>query len=249
MPKLKGVPSAPRALGPALKTFAAMLVEEAKEISGLPFQQLDEAMGYEHGSMSRYAGKKRAPQPAGIQRLENDVARLLKRIPHQIVVRYEDPHAIDTVEILLSGLGPTGPDLNFRQLNPQHLQLAYAGDWPTYHRLKDANVTAEYMWQWGVLWDANIPGYPWTREALGLAPDEPVESFLPDLSIAMFEREVRTRAALQVIYRAMEEVVDGQEQAEVLHALLNTASVAGILPEPSSDFELSPVFLGHRISC
>lgn len=68
---------------PALARFASMLIEEAKDITGLTHPQLDEALGIAVGQAMRYSEFHRgrenphAPHAAGIQGLENRVARLL----------------------------------------------------------------------------------------------------------------------------------------------------------------------------
>lgn len=72
-------PNKGRRLRAALSRFSAMLIEEARSVSGLSYAQLDEALGLSEGQAYRYSlypmeAKTRAPQAGSIQRLENRVA-------------------------------------------------------------------------------------------------------------------------------------------------------------------------------
>ena len=80
-----------RRLRVALMRFSAMLIEEARDLTGLPYAELDAQLGLPDGQSYRYSlypiqKKSRAPQAGSIQELENRVARLLKRTAHKIVV-------------------------------------------------------------------------------------------------------------------------------------------------------------------
>ncbi|MET3135317.1 hypothetical protein AAKU55_005625 [Oxalobacteraceae bacterium GrIS 1.11] len=190
----------------ARSRFAAMLIHEARDVSGLNFRQLDEALGLEEGYSRRYSlfpKKCRAPQAARLQDMENRIAKLLRRSAHLVVL--EDDTKV---------IGPPAGGLNVRENGKFSLWLTYADNWPTYdclrdHRepglpitIRDFNHTGEeprvydlverrspyegwppmlrlYAWQWGVLWDK---GLPWlTREAFGVAPSTSVDVFLPVL--------------------------------------------------------------------
>lgn len=199
-------PNKGRRLRLALARFAAMLIEEARDITGLSYERLDEALGLPHGQAIRYSrynkggGDTRAPQAAGIQELENRVAKLLGRMAHTLVVE-------NNAEIGPGGFHQPGfvaghpeENLNLREYKVDDFQIGYAGDWPTYRRLKNEPGTLFreflpihnlvdraahdawpemlklYAWQWGVLWDR---GLPWLRrEAVGVPANTPVDAFL-----------------------------------------------------------------------
>lgn len=204
-----------RRLRPALSRFSAMLIEEARDLTGLTFEQLDEEFDFEIGQSRRYSlypwqKKNRGPQAGGTQALENRVAKLLKRSAHNIVVTNSAKINLENIHLSEEVEGKIGAGLNLRDFEAVHFQLNYEGDWPTYRRLKshrpwlhpgpsinkllttDAHekwpeMLRLYSWQWGVLWDQ---GLPWlSREALGIDPNVPIESFLPELTAkAMRER-------------------------------------------------------------
>ncbi|MDY7579311.1 hypothetical protein RGU70_13400 [Herbaspirillum sp. RTI4] len=205
-------------LKPALARFASMLIEEAKDITGLTYPQLDEALGIEIGQAIRYSqfskGKEnpRAPHAAGIQGLENRVARLLRRTAHVVVVEnnakigpggFEQPDFIE---------GAPGDGLNLRAGDSEDFQLGYDGGWPTYRSLKaDPTtifcryppiyelVTQElhddwhemlqiYSWQWGVLWDR---GLPWlSREAMEVAANTSIDAAVEEMTAQAMQKRV-----------------------------------------------------------
>jgi hypothetical protein len=183
-----------RRLRVALSRFAAMLIEEVRDISGLAsYPKIDEGLKYPHGRSYAYSKypihpkKTRAPHADEIQDLENRVARLLKRPAHIIVV--EENHSLRTLSEPVTVIGVPDIGLNFRDFNENNLQLGYEGDWPTYRRLKYSPQTIIhgndmrdfFAWQWGVFWDRGVLADPWTREAQGIEPGVPVELFLPAL--------------------------------------------------------------------
>lgn len=178
-------PNNRRALTGALKRFSSMLIEEAKDISGLTYAELDESLEYEYGTTSRYAQRKRAPNAEDVQDLENRVARLLKRPSH--IVTIESNELISNGSLAELAIGWPDRNLDLRDLNAITLQLGYEDDWPTYRRLKysprhgGVRLLDLYAWQWGVLWDRNVLPAPWSREVLGISCDAPVEAFLPHL--------------------------------------------------------------------
>ncbi len=204
-----------RRLRPALSRFSAMLIEEARDLTGLTFEQLDEEFDFEIGQSRRYSlypwqKKNRGPQAGGIQELENRVAKLLKRSAHNIVVTNSAKIDLENIHLSEEVEGKIGAGLNLRDFEAVHFQLRYEGEWPTYRSLKShrswlhprpsinkllTSGTHEqwpemlrlYSWQWGVLWDQ---GLPWlSRETLGIEPNSPIESFLPELTAkAMRER-------------------------------------------------------------
>lgn len=179
-----------RRLRIALCRFGAMLIEEARDITGLSFAALDDALDLPEGQAFRYSlypirDKTRAPQAAGIQGLENRVAKLLKRSVNIVVIENNALTAQGPFTDLAIDLPAGGIDL--RSVDEHDLQLGYEDDWPTYRRLKYSKpqnglrLIDLYAWQWGVLWDRGALQDPWTREAQGLPPEAPVESFLPAL--------------------------------------------------------------------
>lgn len=178
-------PNKGRKLRLALSRFAAMLIEEARDVSGLSYPKLDQALGLPDGQAFRYSqypivAKTRAPQAGSVQQLEVRVARFLKRPAHVVVVENNSllggpgSHRLDLV------VGTPADELDLGESNSTDLQLGYEGDWPTYRRLKYAEwsdslesicslvnrkaspedwpeMLALYSWQWGVLWDRGIP--------------------------------------------------------------------------------------------
>jgi hypothetical protein len=211
-----------RRLNRALQRFAAMLIEEATDLSGLPKSKLAEAMGISDDQVRRYTrlpGMKnsRAPQAAAVQQLENRVAKLLKRTPHTVVVENLS-HSTNRCSYYFERIvGRPGDDLNLRPFDLGSFQLGYEGDWPTYRRLKThrpwphrstdvkslvtrragfeewPELLREYAWQWGVLWDK---GLPWlSREAFGFAEADELDAFLPSLT----KRAKEDRKAIAVV--------------------------------------------------
>lgn len=180
-----------------------MLIEEAKDVGGFTFAELDALLDVEDGTTSRYSQRKRAPNAEDIQDLENKVARLLKRPAHVVVIENNGL----AVEGSMANLEFGAPDkaLNLRDTPAYSLQLGYDGDWPTYRRLKYSpprggrSLLSVYAWQWGVLWDRGALAEPWTREDLELAPDTPVEAFLPK----MVEEAKAERAAYMRMRRSL----------------------------------------------
>lgn len=176
-----------RRLRAALSRFSAMLIEEARDISGMSFSQLDEKLDIPEGQSYRYSlypmrSKTRAPQAGGIQGLENRVAKLLKRSAHTIVV-LNNAKLINTENIFLVDTIERKPseELNLREFDGALFELGYEGDWPTYRHLKLRPENLRfYAWQWGIRWDKDSP---WcSREAWGIHPSAPIESFWPELT-------------------------------------------------------------------
>ena len=199
-----------RRLGPALSYFAAMLIEEALDLSGLTVAQLAKKWDVPYERVKRYSrypgekGKIRGLQVASIQWLENEVAKLLQRSAHTVVIKYSS-----------GDLAKPTADLNVRNFNEFELRLGYGDGWPTYGCLKfgyenfwptfgclrgesqlepSINELVKqgasfgewpkkiqlYAWQWGILWDK---GLPWlSRAALGVQENIAVESFLPSMT-------------------------------------------------------------------
>lgn len=173
-----------RRLSLALNRFAAMLVEEVRDISGKTYAELDEALGYKEGELKRYSvyprtSKTRSPKARDIQMLEDRVAKLLKRPSHKIVI--EDNSLITKK----NGFDPSAlvigvPDenLDIRHIKVGYLQLGYEGDWPNYRRLKycsplvGQSLIDLYTWQWGILWTQEM------REFYGVPDNIPIEEFL-----------------------------------------------------------------------
>lgn len=184
-------PTKGRRLGPALNRFAAMLMEEAHDMSGLTYEQLDEQLGFPSGRCKEYSlyprtKKTRAPHADEIQNLENLVARLLRRPAHVLFI--ENNKLWDSAFPLKSlAVGEPDVKMDLREWDPNDFQIGYDSEWPTYRRLKynaaaylqGHSLIEKYLWQWGIFWDTGLLRDPWTRAAQGIAPDVPVESFLP----------------------------------------------------------------------
>lgn len=197
-----------RTLRAAISRFAAMLIEEARDISGYSYPELDEKFGFSIGTCQSYSKypmrkKTRAPQADEIQNLENLVAKLNKRPPHIVII--ESNAGQKSLWKPFDNLGPPDLGLNLRDLSEFDIQLGYEGDWPTYRRLKYAWNFREdvpplldlYAWQWGIFWDAGTLADPWTRKAQRLPEDTPVEAFLPILvERAKIERQLLGQQAL-----------------------------------------------------
>lgn len=199
-----------RRLGPALSHFAAMLIDEACDVSGLTIAQLADKWGLPYERVKRYSkypgekGKSRGVQVASVQWLENEVAKLLRRSAHKVVVKYR-----------AGDLAAPTAGLNVREFHEHDLWLGYEDGWPTYGYLrlgyedfwpafgevraqapayksiavlvkqgadidKWPHAMRPYAWQWGVLWDM---GLPWlSRDGLGIQTSISVEAFLPGMT-------------------------------------------------------------------
>lgn len=183
----------------AISRFAAMLIEEARDLTGFTYDRLDEELGYSEGTAYRYSlyppvAKTRTPVTGSIQLLESRVAKLLKRAEHKIVI--EDNKKIDPANAMSDLMvGRPTPGVNVRDSDPFDLQLGYEDDWPTYRRLKysfsalagGAFPLHLYAWQWGILWERGYPGL--TLEAMGL----PAHYTLEDAVREMTESAKRLR--------------------------------------------------------
>lgn len=135
----------------ALKRFASMLIEEAKDLTGLTLSQLDVKLAdpllrgeddhYHHseGQADRYlhSKKDRGPRAKSIQGLENRVAKLLGRTAHTVLVRnnfkihYGDIRFLEEIE----GKPADVPNSRLRKFGPIAFELVYEDNWPTYHQL------------------------------------------------------------------------------------------------------------------
>lgn len=239
-------PNKGRRLRLALARFAAVLIEEARDITGFSYERLDEALGLRLGQSIRYSrynkggSDSRAPQAAGIQELENRVAKLLGRLAHTVVV--ENNSKITEGGFHQAGFFAGHPEenLNLREYKANDFQLGYEVDWPTYRRLKydpstlfcafppihelvdkgthDAwpEMLKLYAWQWGALWDR---GLPWLdRESIGVPGGTPVGAFLHLYA----EKAKLTRA----FFAQLGNTVNGRELFSELEAGLTTASCA-----------------------
>lgn len=181
-----------RILNKELRQFASYLIEEARDISGLNFFELDERLTLSDGQSYRYSKglrtkKGRAPQLGSIQQLENRVAKLLKRPAHRVVIHNYSDQKMNVESISDVIVGTPVPGTNFRHLRGQNLSFGYEDDWPTYRRLK-YGITLEgiatlslYMWQWGILWDQDVLPEPWRRECHGLSADAPIEPLITSI--------------------------------------------------------------------
>lgn len=194
-----------------------MLIEEAQSISGLSYAQLDEALDLPSGQSFRYSrypveAKTRAPQAGSVQRLENRVAAFLKRPRHIVVV--ENNHLLNKENLFAFSdviIGVPDGELDLGNSTEIDLQLGYEGDWPTFRRLKASDwmncepisslvkrradfdewpdMLALYAWQWGVLWDKDIPWL--SRINLNFPADLPIESLVAEMHESRRESRVR----------------------------------------------------------
>ena len=171
-----------------------MLVEEARDLTGMSYADLDEALNLEPGQSARYAlypglKKDRAPQAGSIQQLENRVAKLLKRTAHRVVI-IDNAKVLSTDEMmhLEEVIGIPEAGINLREHDGASLQLEYENNWPTYRRLKCKPQNLRlYGWQWGILWDKMTP-CPY-RSQFGFGMEEFVEQCVSKLTeFAMEER-------------------------------------------------------------
>ena len=161
-------PNEGRRLRMASSRFTAMLIEEAKDLSGLTYAKLDEALGFELGRCTQYSRypvreKTRAPQADELQNLENLVARLLLRPAH--VLKIENLALLTTDEPFADiVVGEPDLALDLREFQQIDFVITYEDDWPTYRRLKydsialltGQSLVALYAWQWGILYDRKM---------------------------------------------------------------------------------------------
>lgn len=170
-------------LRPALKRFTSMLIEEARDITGLSFEDLDVALDLSDGEALRYfiGGQKgRGSKADKIQNLENDVAALVGRPAHKVVV---EANALLDLADQEKDVAVATPDKGLKLPDAEKIdiQLGYEGDWPTYRRLKSLKhevLLLAYGWQWKMYWDQRILPSPWTREEQELKTEEDVERFI-----------------------------------------------------------------------
>ncbi|MBW9336672.1 hypothetical protein FEE59_24440 [Herbaspirillum sp. RU 5E] len=196
-----------RRLRLALNRFASMLMEEARDISGLSIGKLDEQLGLAQGQCQRYAtypptARTRAPQADEIQNLENLVARFLKRPAHVILLVDNSKFHIDGLPGQILGAPDMG--LNLRDGTETDFELSYEDEWPTYRRLKygraiDGIRPIElYRWQWGYLWERKKLQLPWTREAQGIPQNTAIEPFLEGMVAEWKQRKRNDRLILNI---------------------------------------------------
>lgn len=177
----------------ARSRFAAMLIEEARDLTNMTYAKLDEALNYSTGTCTAYSKypprrKTRAPQADEIQDMENRVARLLKRPAHILVI---ENNALLTADDPMKSVVVGVPDLglNLRDAEQIDLVIGYEDDWPTYRRLKYSpynilygeSLVKMYAWQWGILWDRGVLPEPWTRETHGIPAGVPIENLIQTL--------------------------------------------------------------------
>jgi hypothetical protein len=166
-----------RRLRLATNRFLSMLVREARDISGVSYEVLAEALRLEVNTLTRYAicepvSKARAPLHMA-QRLENRVASFLERPAHPVVIEcthnrilygpgwpyWVDLRVSDNTEIKWR----RDRDLPFAE--EHDFELVYGDSWPHYGKLSSSggfNASApwcdqpasiqEFAVQWGVLW-------------------------------------------------------------------------------------------------
>lgn len=175
-----------------LQQLAESLVREARHIGGFTYEQLNELLDLD-GECQRYAAcpdaaRKRAPKADEIQDLENGIAALLKRPSRKIVV-------VDIRTRTTLGVPSKGAD--YLAYSPEDLSLAYADGPPLYEQMIDEisdadELWADYLfaahaWQWGLLWERNIPEL--SRQELGIPVD------VPTVELICILQDARRRAA------------------------------------------------------
>jgi hypothetical protein len=172
-----------RVLNKALKRFTTMLISEAREITGMTYEQLDEALSYEMGTCGRWARGTRAVQLSSIQVLEDKVAQLGKRKAHPISVCDAHPEDAGTIEEFMEMIidEELRPGMNLRDRRDREFELVYADRWPTYAQLEDACLTYRWRWQWGLLWEQDRLTHPWTRKSLLIRKATPVSAVVKSL--------------------------------------------------------------------
>ncbi|ALE53336.1 hypothetical protein AC233_00310 [Burkholderia sp. HB1] len=195
-----------------------MLIEEARDITGLSHEKLDEKLvlrdarnneiGLTAGTCARYARapsnpRVRAPQAGAIQSLEHRVANLLGRPAHRIVIGSISPLIRGDLRAhcpidLITGEPTAG--INLRDSNAEELWLGYEYGWPTYAdlgkfnraHLHDQSLRVNQLaWQWGCLWKQGLL----SREVFGVPVD------------ADIEMHVMTRVAAEKFERHMGDLV------------------------------------------
>jgi len=245
-------PNKGRRLRLALSRFSAMLIEEARDLSGLAHPKLDEVFGFHVGKCQRYAlypprPWNRAPQADEIQNLENLVARLLKRPAHVVVIE-DNTRFVGNNDLLDVVVGPPDAGLDLRAADETDLELRYEDDWPTYRRLKYSSprngitLLDLYAWQYGIFWDKGILPDPWTREALGIPANVPVDVFLPGLVEEMKAKRL-AHLELSQLWCQVDHAI------EALSESIIASSGAGILPELAVNLESTPVISSEQIPC
>jgi hypothetical protein len=128
----------------------------------------------------------RVPKFAELQTLENDVAYLLKRPAHELVV--EDLESIHTEFDLFLTIPKAG--ISWRRQNdrsPDSLAIAYAWGWPTHGEVVEVALTELFTWQYGYLWTESSPA----RAKFNFPEGLPIETLL----------EHRVRRLTQTYYR------------------------------------------------
>jgi hypothetical protein len=178
---MKRGPYKKRRLLLGLQQLAESLIREARHIGGFTYEQLNELLDLD-GECQRYAAcpdaaRKRAPKAEEIQHLENQIASILKRPARKIVV----------VDIRSQAtLGVPSKAADYLAYSPEDLSLAYADGPPLYEQMIDEMsdgdeqwadyVFATHAWQWGILWERNIPEL--SRSELGVPDDVPVDELI-----------------------------------------------------------------------
>lgn len=166
--------------------FAAMLMEELRDIGGYrsprSLMEALESAGLATERVKHYIStnkkKIRGPSRAALQQLENKVAKILRRPAHIVVIYdanrlYGSGDPCETM-VKISAKYPRWMEGTKTCL----LELGYDANWPTYRRLKMAGeeAKARYAWQWGVLWEQGA----YLREALGVHQDQSIDAYIAE---------------------------------------------------------------------
>lgn len=165
----------------ATSRFLAMLIREAKDITGFSNEALAEALNLEFGTLVRYSIYPPRPKtraPLGIaQRFENKVAGLLRRASHPVVIECTHESVLQSQSVRHWYDLRVSNDARIQLWRRPSLQnataidfeLTYGDSWPTYDRVgrfdickpwsEQPELVKRLSFQWGWLWDESLP-YP-----------------------------------------------------------------------------------------
>lgn len=151
-----------------------MLIEEVRAVTGMTYPEITHALfveGYPKNPNGKEVDRDRAeeytlplshprsrtPGFDELQLLENDVAYVLERPAHTLVItdrnipdNAEDP-AMQFISVPRKGID-WRRERRRRKVDPDSLEVAYAADWPTYGALVEVGLAELFKWQYGYLW-------------------------------------------------------------------------------------------------
>lgn len=174
----------------ARQRFAAMLIQEVHDITGLDFARIDRALSLESG-MAYKRFHMQGPNALLIQDLENRVAKFLGRPSHRIIVINR--------KLGFACVGTPGGKMDKKNFLAKDFFLAYDDEFPTYGSMNVHKGPSEYWppiselikskatqydwspflskysWQWAILWDQ----VPWLlKSAHGIKSEEELSKFI-----------------------------------------------------------------------